>query len=51
MENIKKTSSEVAAIAAKILSHKNSSEKAKKLAGSALSQVNKGMLLQYLYLL
>ena len=41
MENKKKTSVEIAFIAAKILSDKTSSDIAKKLAGSALSQVNK----------
>lgn len=42
MENSKKTSAEIAALAAKVLSSNNSSDIAKRLAGSALSQTNKG---------
>lgn len=38
----KKTSSGVAALASKVLTNNNSSAIAKQLAGSALSQVNKG---------
>jgi hypothetical protein len=42
MENKKVTSDKIASLAAQVLADKNSSEIAKKLAGSALSQVNKG---------
>lgn len=42
MANKKTTSSSVASTAAKVLASPNSSAKAKQLAGSALSQVNKG---------
>jgi hypothetical protein len=42
MANKKTTSSSVASAAAKVLGNPNSSQKAKQLAGSALSQVNKG---------
>lgn len=42
MSNKKTTSSSVASTAAKILTSPNSSAQAKQLAGSALSQVNKG---------
>ena len=42
MENKKKTSDGIASLAAKVLADDNSSATAKKLAGSALSQVNKG---------
>lgn len=38
----KKTSPGVAALASKVLTNNNSSATAKQLAGSALSQVNKG---------
>jgi hypothetical protein len=38
----KKTSAGVAALASKVLNNSNSSATAKQLAGSALSQVNKG---------
>ena len=38
----KKTSSSVASTAAKVLSNPNASAQSKKLAGSALSQANKG---------
>jgi hypothetical protein len=38
----KKTSAGVAALASKVLTNSNSSATAKQLAGSALSQVNKG---------
>jgi hypothetical protein len=42
MANKKTTSGSVASTAAKVLSNPNSSQQAKKLAGCALSQVNKG---------
>jgi hypothetical protein len=42
MSNKKNTSNNVATTAAKILSDSKSSTQAKQLAGSALSQVNKG---------
>jgi hypothetical protein len=42
MANKKTTSNSVASAAAKVLTNPNSSVKAKQLAGSALSQVNKG---------
>jgi hypothetical protein len=42
MENKKATSDKIASLAAKVLTDKDSSDIAKKLAGSALSQVNKG---------
>jgi hypothetical protein len=42
MENKKTTSEKVASLAAQVLTDKNSSDIAKKLAGSALSQVTKG---------
>ena len=40
MANQKKTSKEVASLASEVLRNPNSSETAKKLAGSALSQMN-----------
>lgn len=42
MANKKTTSNSIASTAAKILSNPNSTSQSKKLAGSALSQVNKG---------
>ena len=42
MENKKTTSSRIASLAAEILNDDNASAIAKKLAGSALSQANKG---------
>ena len=42
MENKKVTSEKIASLAAQVLVDKNSSDIAKKLAGSALSQANKG---------
>ena len=42
MENKKVTSEKIASLAAQVLANKNSSDIAKKLAGSALSQVTKG---------
>jgi len=42
MANKKTTSSPVASIASKVLTNPDSSANAKQLAGSALSQVNKG---------
>jgi len=42
MSNKKTTSVSVASTASKVLTNPNSSSKAKQLAGSALSQVNKG---------
>lgn len=42
MSNKKSTSNSIASTAAKVLGNPNSSTQAKKLAGSALSQVNKG---------
>lgn len=42
MSNKKSTSSSVASTAAKVLKDSGSSAQSKKLAGSALSQVNKG---------
>ena len=41
-KNVKKTSASIAQLASDTLRNPNSSETAKKLAGSALSQVNKG---------
>lgn len=41
-KNNKTTSKEIASLASKILTNENSSKTAKKLAGSALSQINKG---------
>lgn len=42
MENKKVTSEKIASLAAQVLTDKDSSNTAKKLAGSALSQTNKG---------
>jgi hypothetical protein len=42
MSNKKTTSDSVASAASKVLTNSNSSKTAKQLAGSALSQVNKG---------
>lgn len=42
MENKKATSEKIASLAAQVLVYKNSSDIAKKLAGSALSQATKG---------
>lgn len=42
MPNKKTTSNSIASLASKVLSDNQSSATAKKLAGSALSQVNKG---------
>ena len=42
MENKKTTSEKIASLAAQVLVNKDSSEIAKKMAGSALSQANKG---------
>ena len=42
MANKKTTSNQIASLASKVLTDQNASATAKKLAGSALSQVNKG---------
>ena len=41
-KNNKTTSKEIASLASRILTHESSSKIAKELAGSALSQINKG---------